>query len=212
MSNPDWEPARRHLASGKGGLREFRKLVANPIIQSLDLLSVVLVGHPLERIKDAQRSSHHDEQLVRMGLLDMIKAGALPGLVVHDHEGQVLGPTPYSGPPPPFSIGRIKRSAPPRRQSGSPVSSPPLIRTRSSTQKPPPEMVPVPFSPAPNNDSDECMLEKLLVSNDIEVGCRVKGSNPPTHPPTHPPPSWTITTTTTMCVYARMPVCMCACL
>ena len=70
---------------------------------------------------------NEDENLVRLGLIQMVEAGAIPGLLgqLYDAGGGVIGPPPYSGPPPPASIGRQKRIAPPRNG----LSSPPLIRS-----------------------------------------------------------------------------------
>ena len=71
MNHPDWPQARRYLSSGKGGIREFRKLLSVPIMSEARLLAVVLAMETDSTIIDVcnrvgvETARHDDEILVR---------------------------------------------------------------------------------------------------------------------------------------------------
>ena len=119
MSEPDWEAARRHITKGKGGLREFRRLVSRPIMESREMLSVLLADRPqdIESIyvrheKNAydRTTRSDDETAVRFAIIRMTAAGAIPGLKIHYSDGDTVGPAEYTGTDPPVSLGPRKRS------------------------------------------------------------------------------------------------------
>ena len=134
MNHPDWPQARRYLSSGKGGIREFRKLLSVPIMSEARLLAVVLAMETDSTIIDVcnrvgvETARHDDEILIRRGLVAMVKAGALPGVVIYDENGDTISPPMYMGPPAPPEFGRLAWKKPNRSPHKWGMSSAPNRR------------------------------------------------------------------------------------